>query len=139
MKHEQWRDIPGFEGRYQVSDMGRVRSLDRRVRVVPHGIETTRLVRGRILKPGPSKSGHLSVVLGRGNTRSVHALVMLAFEGPCPEGMEVLHLNHTPSDNRRTNLKYGTRGENVAMDHAAGTRKVHPNFIGARWRARAAA
>ncbi len=64
---------------------------------------------------------------------------MLAFEGPCPDGMEVLHLNHTPGDNRRGNLKYGTRGENVAMDYAVGTRRVHSNFIGARWRARAAA
>lgn len=133
---EAWRDIPGFEGRYQVSDQGSVRSVDHRVRLVAHGVETTRLVRGRILRPGPSTSGHLSVVLGRGNTRAVHVLVMLAFEGPCPEGMEVLHRNHTPSDNRFANLKYGTRGENIAMDHAAGTRRVHPNFIGARWRAR---
>lgn len=133
---EEWRDIPGFNGWYQVSDQGRVRSVDHRVRLVAHGIETTRLVRGRILRAAPSASGHLSVVLGRGNTRAVHVLVMLAFAGPCPAGHEVLHRNHTPSDNHLTNLKYGTRGENIAMDHAAGTRYVHPNFIGARWRAR---
>lgn len=136
---EQWRDVPGFEGRYQVSDMGRVRSLDRFVRVVPpRGAETVRPVRGRILRPGPSNSGHLSVVLGRGNTRAVHQLVMLAFIGPPPAGHEVLHRNHQPADNRLANLKYGTRSENIHMDHVAGTRYVHPNFIGARWRARKA-
>lgn len=53
---------------------------------------------------------------------------MEAFVGPCPAGHEVLHLNHTPGDNRRRNLKYGTRSENIKMDFAAGTRKKHPNF-----------
>lgn len=132
---ETWKDIPGYAGRYQVSDAGRVRSLDHYVRLVAHGVETRRLSPGRVLRPGPSTSGHLSVTLGRGNTKQVHALVMLAFEGPPPPGHEVLHENHTPTDNRRTNLRYGTRGENLKMDYAAGTRKVHPNFIGARWRA----
>lgn len=132
---ENWKDIPGYEGRYQVSDLGRVRSVDRRVRLVAHGIETTRLARGQMLRPGGRQSGHLTVALGRGNSQSVHVLVMLAFEGPCPDGHEVLHEDHDPTNNRRTNLRYGTRSENMKMDYAAGTRRVHPNFIGARWRA----
>lgn len=47
-------------------------------------------------------------------TTSVHRLVALAFIGPCPEGMEVLHINGEPDDNRLENLRYGTRAENVA-------------------------
>jgi hypothetical protein len=68
------------------------------------------------------KSGHLSVAIGKGNSRQVHQLVLEAFVGPCPEGYEVLHLNHEPSDNRLVNLKYGTRSENVRMDYAVGAR-----------------
>lgn len=132
---EQWKDIPGYEGRYQVSDQGRVRSLDRFVRLVAHGVETKRLARGKVLRPAPSPSGHLCVSLGRGSTKQVHALVALAFIGPRPENHEVLHLDHNPANNALTNLRYGTRAENVKMDYEVGVRKVHPNFIGARWRA----
>lgn len=131
---ENWKDVPGYEGRYQVSDLGNVRSVDRRVRLVAHGKETTRHSPGCVLRPGTAQSGHLTVALGKGNSQWVHRLVMLAFVGPCPEGCEVLHLDHRPTNNTLANLKYGTRGENVAMDYVVGVRKVHPNFIGARWR-----
>jgi hypothetical protein len=124
---EEWRDIPGYEGAYQVSNLGRVRSLERRVRVVPHGIETTRRVPPRILKPAPhgskqNHSGHLAVVLGRGNTRDVHPLVLRAFVGPPPQGHECLHLDHNPSNNCLDNLKWGTRSENILMDYRDGNR-----------------
>lgn len=133
--NEAWKDIPGFEGRYQVSDAGRVRSLPHRVRLVAHGKETTRLAPGHLLKPGTKSSGHVSVAIGKGNSRDVHRLVLEAFVGPCPDGCEVLHLNHNPADNRLENLRYGTRGENLKMDWDDGRRTVHPHFIGARWRA----
>lgn len=126
---EQWRDIPGYEGRYQVSDQGRVKSVPHRVRLVVHGVETTRLSPGRMLKPGRCRSGHLSVALGKGNSKMVHGLVLTAFVGARPEAQEALHLNHTPSDNRLCNLRWGTRSENVAMDYAVGTRgaeDAHP-------------
>lgn len=132
---EIWKDIPGHAGRYQVSDEGRVRSLDRPVRVVCQGIDTVRIAKGKVLRPGPSKSGHVTVALGRGNSRLVHQLVLEAFVGPCPAGCEVLHLNHVPADNRLPNLRYGTRSENLRMDYQAGRRTVPQNFIGARWRA----
>ena len=74
------------------------------------------------------------MVLGRGNTKNVHWCVARAFLGEPPLKHEVLHLDHNPSNNALTNLRYGTRGENMAMDYAVGVRKVHPNFIGARWR-----
>lgn len=60
---------------------------------------------------------------------SVHTLVMLAFKGPCPANMEILHMDHNPANNVLTNLKYGTRSENLKMDYTAGVRTTHPNFI----------
>lgn len=138
MDAEQWKDVVGFEGKYQVSDLGRVRSLDRLVPAGPGG-HGRRLVKGRVLRPAPQDSGHLTVVLGRGNTKSVHTLVMRAFRGMPAPGLEVLHSNHQPADNRLANLEYGTRSQNLKMDYAVGKRHVPANFIGARWRARDAA
>lgn len=113
---EIWKDIPGYEGAYQASNMGRIRSLDRMVRGVCHftGEEFHRKIKGRILRPGRCKSGHVYVVLGHKAAGSpVHQLVMKAFVGDPPKGMEVLHRNGNPQDNRLVNLRYGTRTENI--------------------------
>jgi NUMOD4 motif/HNH endonuclease len=110
---EIWKEVPGYEGEYAISNRGRVKSLARRVRLVAHGVETTRAVSERILRPGPMKSGHVTVALGKGNSKPVHQLVLLAFRGPCPEGKESRHLNDVPDDNRLGNLKYGTRRQNM--------------------------
>lgn len=125
---EEWRDIPGYNGHYKVSDMGRVRSTDRYKQTANGQV---RFYHSRVLKPGRKKSGHVSVALGKGNSVDVHRLVLLSFIGPCPEGHEALHGNHTPDDNRLENLRWGTRSENVKADFEAGTRKTHPNFN--RW------
>jgi hypothetical protein len=101
---ERWADVVGYEGRYQVSDQGRVRS-------VPGG---RRL--GVTLTPHPAPNGYLAVHLYRDGTRSttaVHSLVTAAFIGTCPAGMEVRHLNGDQLDNKITNLTYGTHGQNV--------------------------
>lgn len=112
---EIWKDIPGYEGRYQASTEGRIRSVDHRVRVVAHGTEATRLVRGRVLRPGRyERGGHVSVVLGHGaNGSPVHQLIMQTFVGPAPSGCEVCHNNGDPTDNRLINLRYDTRSENI--------------------------
>ena len=112
LAEEVWRDIPGYEGKYQASSLGRIRSLDRRVSIC-HG--ATRLMRGRVLKPsGSKKDPHLRVVLGHGaNGSTVHQLVARAFLGPCKEGQEVRHLDGNPLNNRIDNLAYGTRTENI--------------------------
>lgn len=120
---ELWKPVLNFEGRYEVSNLGRVRSLDHIVRIVRHGVEGTRLVKGRLLKPGSYKSGHVSVAIGKNNSRLVHQLVLESFVGARPENMECLHLNHNPKDNRLANLKYGTRQENIQMDYAANRRR----------------
>lgn len=76
------------------------------------------------------KSGHVSVAVGKGNSRQVHALVLLAFVGPYPAGCEILHLDGNPTNNTLTNLRYGTRSENLRMDYASGVRSrvPHPKF-----------
>jgi hypothetical protein len=114
---EIWKDIPGYEGEYQVSNLGRVKSLERKVRSVNWytGKEFLRTIPERILKPARNrKSGHLSVVLRhKGHGKQIHQLVMKAFVGEPPQGMEVLHTNGNPADNRLENLRYGTRRENI--------------------------
>jgi hypothetical protein len=110
---ETWKAIPGYEGRYEVSDIGRVRSLDRYVECEgPIKGKYLSKKKGRVLRPGPSNFGHLSVVLGRNNTQFVHKLVLLAFVGPAPDKHECCHNNGDPADNRLENLRWGTRSEN---------------------------
>lgn len=118
---EIWKDIPGYEGRYQASTEGRIRSVDHRVRLVAHGTETTRLMRGRVLRPGRyCKSGHVSVVLGQGAAGApVHQLIARTFLGPVPNGCEVCHNDGNPKNNRLDNLRYDTRTENILDEYYA--------------------
>jgi hypothetical protein len=111
---EQWKDVPGYEGQYQVSDAGNVRSLDRKLEQMSRwGTLYTKKSAGIMLRPGRMPGGHMSVALGRGNSQCVHKLVLLAFVGPPPAGHECLHGNGVPSDNRLANLRWGTRSENI--------------------------
>lgn len=112
---ERWQPIPGFEGHYDVSDMGRVRSH-------------SRLSQGRDLRQHITAGYHRVSLcawdLGRQKkAHLVHRLVLTAFVGPCPEGMEALHINGNSSDNRLCNLRWGTRAENVADQVAHGARR----------------
>lgn len=111
---EIWKDIPGYEGKYQVSDWGNVRSLDRIGYRHKDGKAFKVTLKGRVLRPGPTKSGHLYVMLGR-KTHGipVHQLVAKTFIGPRPKGSDVRHLNGNPADNRLENLAYGSRTENI--------------------------
>lgn len=108
---EVWKDIPGYEGKYQASTEGRIRSLDRRVKCCGGA---TRSMKGRVLRPGRyCKAGHVSVVLGHGaNGRPVHSLIALTFLGPKPKGMDICHNDGDPTNNRVSNLRYDTRSEN---------------------------
>lgn len=111
---EEWRDIPGWEGMYQASDHGRIRSLDRDIEA--KGVSGgTRHYPGRIRKPHTGEFGHQFVSLfnaRRETRRSVHSLVALAFLGPRPEGLYVCHNNGNASDNRPENLRYDTASAN---------------------------
>lgn len=126
--HERWLPVVGFEGQYEVSDFGRVRSLNRtisyqtRCRWSGATLIAHRFCPGKILSPGVCEAGHLNVAIGRGNSKLVHVLVLTAFVGPRPPGQECLHGDGVPSNNRLTNLRWGTRLENVADSYRHNTR-----------------
>ena len=116
---EEWRPVLGYEGLYEVSDAGRVRSLSREVRS-GRGV---RVVEGRVLHPTPGALGRLSVSLsnGRAVVRLVHHLVLEAFVGPRPDGAECCHGDGDASNNRLSNLRWDTHRANVLDAVAHGT------------------
>ena len=98
---------------YEVSDLGRVRSLPHmRRQANKYGGTHEQLRPGKILAPGRMPGGHVSVSLGRGNNRCVHELVLLAFIGPPLPGQMSRHKNGTPADNVLPNLEWSSRGRN---------------------------
>jgi hypothetical protein len=143
------RDIPGYEGLYQVDTEGEVHSLGR----------TTIAKDGVVMRFRPRKMklsqyhplGYLHVLLCSGDgarkTCRIHRLVAETFLGPCPAGMQVRHLNGIARDNRLSNLAYGTLKENADDrrehgTHPAGTKNPRSQFhsdqqivdIRRRWR-----
>lgn len=96
----QWIPIPGYDG-YSVSDTGEVMSFKR-----------SRA--GRLLRQIPATGGYRLVKLGNANNpKRIHRLVLEAFVGPCPEGMEACHNNGDPADNRLENLRWDTKSANM--------------------------
>lgn len=117
---EQWRPVVGWEGLYEVSDRGSVRSLDRSVGQWYGGV---RSVRGRLLSPVTNKD-HCVVGLCRNGMQTnvkVHRLVLEAFVGPAPSGLVCCHNNGDGTDNRLENLRWDTLSANSkdAVRHGA--------------------
>ena len=113
MDDEEWRPVYGFEGYYEVSNQGRVRSVDR---VVPHPHSGTCNRKGKMLSLYQTPLGYQRAELGRDGIRThafVHELVLEAFVEPRPYGKECLHGPGGPLDNRLSNLRWGTPSENV--------------------------
>lgn len=86
----------------------------------------------RALKPHSNPSGHLRVSLGKGDLRYVHVLVLEAFVGPCPEGMECCHWDGDPSNNRLDNLRWDTPKANHADSVRHGTAVFAPGTSSTR-------
>ncbi|MBF4625538.1 NUMOD4 motif-containing HNH endonuclease [Clavibacter sp. VKM Ac-2872] len=109
---EEWKPVVGYEGAYEVSDRGAVRSIPRRAKT---GVGT-RLVPGGLRKLRADSDGRISVNLSAGNqrrTRKVHHLVLEAF-GPTREvGTEACHGDGNPSNNCIDNLRWDTHRENT--------------------------
>lgn len=114
MSVETWKDIPEFRGSYQVSDIGRVRSLDR---VITFKDGRMRKFKGRVLKPYLNNKGYEQVKLysvnGR-NNKSVHRLVLEAFKPHVNmSDLEVNHMDGNKLNNHLTNLEWLTRRDNA--------------------------
>lgn len=106
---EEWHPVPGQEGAYEISNLGQVRSLDRRVTYhLRNGKTVERLRKGRILKQPRDAYGYPVASIG-GRMRFVHALVAEAFLGPRPPGMDVYHADGSRDNNHVSNLRYDTR------------------------------
>lgn len=117
---ETWKDIPGYEGRYQVSDEGRVRSIDRFVRGVSKaGREYQRKAPGIVLRPGSCR-GYLIVNLHPTGTVAVHLLVARAFVVGFAPGLEVNHKDGDKKHNAATNLEWVTHQGNQVHAVAIG-------------------
>ncbi len=112
---ETWRDVEGYEGLYQVSDLGRVKSLDRMVR----GKYGMRRIKGMILSPIPHSAGYLAVSLSNENHPEpllIHRLVAAAFIDK-PESIhriEVCYYDGNKHNNEAVNLRWDTRESNCA-------------------------
>jgi hypothetical protein len=108
---ENWKDIPGYEGLYQVSDCGQVKSLER---VVWNG-KANHVLKEKILKPILDTCGYHRVNLwknGKVNTYLVHRLVALAFlDGD--NTLTVNHIDECKMNNHVSNLEYLTQADNV--------------------------
>ena len=124
---EIWLPVVGYEGLYAVSDLGRVRSLDR---VVPRSDGRFQPVRGRIMKLQPhprNNRAHLAVALSRDNKGRlvlVHRLVLEAFVGPCPPHQESCHWDDIGTNNMLSNLRWDTPSNNR---HDRARNGKHPN------------
>lgn len=119
---EVWKDVVGYEGFYKVSNLGRVKSLDRYVGHPQKG-EKGRLCKSVVLKQKEDKDGYKKVNLKKkqkGNTQSVHRLVAQAFiENPLNKP-QVNHINGVKSYNVLKNLEWATSSENRQHAYNAG-------------------
>lgn len=108
---ENWKAVPGYQGQYEVSDLGNVRSLDR---ILTNGHRRL----GRVLRTNRHHTNdYLSVQLCRGQENfrcGVHRLVLEAFIGPPPQGYQAAHNNGIRTDNRLSNLRW----DSIAANHA---------------------
>lgn len=121
-EEERWVDIPGWEGSYQVSDLGRVRGVARSI-VRSNG--SPQSFAPRILRPIKGPYGHLKVRLhrpGYSEPQYVHRLVLLAFVGPAPDGNECCHNDGDAGNNVIANLRWDTPSSNNLDMNLHGTR-----------------
>ncbi len=129
---EEWRDVPGYEGLYRVSNLGRMYACDR---IRKHWKGGDSLFKGSIMSPSYNKkgSGYYQINLKGSNgilkCFFIHQLVMLAFVGPS-NGMDIDHLNMISTDNRLCNLQYVTHKENVIRGFASKKDKTTSKYVG---------
>lgn len=107
-----WRDVVGYDGLYRVSNTGVIKSVSR---VIKRNNWSEQTIHGRTLRPYSFPGGYPKVTLckcGKNTSLRIHRVVLEAFTGPCPDGMQCRHLDGDPSNNHISNLVWGTIAEN---------------------------
>lgn len=120
---EQWKPVVGYEGLYEVSDLGRIKSVAREA-INNRGYERGRPIPERILRQSTANNGYKLVRLyrdGKGSTLTVHSLVLKAHVGPRPEGHQGCHSPNGKEDNRLCNLRWDTASSNQLDKIVSGT------------------
>lgn len=120
---EIWVPVYGYEGIYEVSSLGRVRSLKRIVRFG----KSTRVVEGGVIRPILGSRGYFVVNFTANGSRKqhfLHKLVLESFVGPRPDGMDACHNNGNPLDCAIANLRWDTRSGNHKDKRKHGTWQV---------------
>jgi hypothetical protein len=128
-----WKPIPGYEGIYEASNAGQIRSLTRLINVRGGWSQTAK---GTVLTPEVDDRGYGRVGLWRNGQKKmmlVHRLVCMAFHGlPIDPSLDACHDDGRPSNCRPDNLRWDTRSGNFADQERHGTRRIGA----AHWRAR---
>lgn len=130
---EIWEDIKGYEGEYQVSNLGQVKSLDS---IRTDSIGREKFYKGQVLKQATSKGRKRKIVYvshkGKQQTIFVHKLVMQAFVGE-PNGLEICHTDGDEGNNELSNLRYDTKSENQIDIYRYGSKssqgKLNPDEV----------
>ena len=140
---EIWRDVIGYEGQYQVSNEGRVRSLDRTV-LTKNG---QRFYKGKIFEGGFNGRGYRQATLqknGKRETFYVHQLVAIYFLGHIPNGSQLVvdHVDGDKANNSVENLQIVTQRQNTSICHRNYRNSLSSKFVGVyyhkqtnKWRA----
>lgn len=118
---EIWVSAPGHEAHYRVSNLGRIKSLERH-KAMKNGV--TRIFRGKLLTSRYAKNNGVYIMVELdGRMQSLHRLIAAAFLGPAAPGMQINHINGDKTDNRVDNLEYVTPAENSRHAYATGLAK----------------
>lgn len=133
---EEWRPVKGYEGRYEISSYGRIRSLDRDVIQIFNGIPHTRHLKGKLLKPTSNGNGYLSVrvIIPEQSQKTVKILVIHREVAktfiPNPNNYPVVnHIDGNKSNNISSNLEWCTYQYNTQHAYNNGHAPINPRKI----------